>query len=270
MKPQTSLFFVITVLLSAQAANAQVARVPSPVAEGAAFSEDQLVAEGPDGARLVVGGAAMITAVSGSKILAVSQPSPEALKIALGDGAFALHVGSKPVVFEIAGATVEAAGALMTVSDRLVKVDALFDGGKVEAKRMVEVPAPAPAQEEEAADAKKPKKKGGKKEEEPQLVPQRLEPPPMELRITALEAGKTYRLSAGAEPEQASADEKRRVEEIPARLAAKPKQVALKPAPIEDPKDIAGASDGAGDMELAEIEAVEVEIEADCVEICTD
>jgi hypothetical protein len=270
MKPQFSLFFAIMGLLSASAAQAQVFRVPSPVDEGAVFSEDQLVAEGPDGARAVIGGAALITAVSGSKIVEVEQPDATSLRIALGDGGFIVQVGSRPVAFEIGGANVEASGALLTVSDNLVRVDRLFDGGKVEAKRMVPAPEPEPVPAEEPPQAKKPGKKGSKKVEEPP-PPQRLQPPPMEPRISALEAGKTYRMAVDSDPALASADESSRVDDVSSRLVDKPKPIVLKPVAVEDPADLAGAA-AKGDeaVELAEIEPVEVEIEADCVEICTD
>jgi hypothetical protein len=247
MKPLFALFVFISVLSASAAAMAQITRVPSPLAEDAAFPEGSLMAEGPDGARLIVGGAAMITATSGSRILEITQSEQDGVRITLGEGAFRVHVGSKPVVLEVGGSPIEAVGAVLLTADRegarLVQVVETFQGGRVEVKQAgptaVQVTEPGQGADGDAS--------------------------------APLEAGKAYRITSTTNPEPVSGDEKKHLEDLSDRLVGTRKPIVLKPVNIEDPNDLAGAAARAGEaMELAEIEAVEVEIEADCVEICTD
>jgi PAS domain-containing protein len=87
----------------------------------------------------------------------------------------------------------------------------------------------------------------------------------------ALNARQTYRINSDGALGTGSAEQDKYLKDMMPRLIAARKTPVLEPAGVEDPADLSGAGAKSDDsVEFAEIEAPEVEVEADCVEICTD
>jgi hypothetical protein len=134
-------------LIASSPALAAPVLVPHPTVAAIGFARNgeggELVARGGDGARLVAGGAAVITGAEGSKLTVGEGDVP---RVALGGGGFALHVGSRAIVAEVCGAEIEARGAeilVLAAGDTCtVRVEQLFRGGSVAIRGPEPVPIP--------------------------------------------------------------------------------------------------------------------------------
>ncbi len=233
MKRIASQIVAIALLGWASAAVALV-HVPSPLSKQAVFVADNksphaLTAIGEDGARIVVGEAVMITAIKGSRIKSIEKSESGLPHITLVSGGFRVHVGSKPIVLEIAGVAVDALQAELTVfeinSSWTVKIDAVLANGRISAQGVA-------AQE------------------------------------VVLKSGKVFQIARDTDVKPAPPFAAAHATKIAARLTERPKTSPLQPVAIEDASDLVSKTDASTDN--MEIDAVEIEIESDCVEVCIE
>ncbi len=216
----------------------EVVHIPRPIDAQAVFIQakeapnktDRLLVANKDGARVVVGGVAMITAVRHSEILKVDDSNARITRISLGKGGFYLHVGSTPVVFDLSKISVSAHQVALRVARHnggwLLETSALFGEGHVK----IMLP-------EDTVIAKK---------------------------------GQVFQISSGTVSVDASKEAGDHLKKISSRLKSNRSSPLLSPKDVEDPMDLATQTSKDDAITDIELEAIEVEVEAGCVEICVD
>jgi len=252
---------------------ADVVPVPSPGLPDAVLapaakqdgSAETWVAKGADGARAVVCGGALVTAVLGARLHAdcggATDEAPG--RIRLVSGGFHLHVGSAPLHVILGETTLEARSSELIAArlkdDWIVQIKPLDDtGGVAVLPPATPVEAEPPATADPTDDAA----------EQPPATPA---PPPAPL---ALEPGKRFVIGAGADPAEASRRGRMFLGKMVTRLvpsdqAATGRGPLLSARDVESPADFAiDAAAATGAMTDVEIEGIEVEV--GCVEICVD
>jgi hypothetical protein len=246
--------FVIAAMMPMDAMADDVVHVPGSIAKTARFTgasgQPMMVSQGGNGARVVVGKAAMITAMLGSTIVPrqrVSETHP--VRVELLAGGYLLHTGSEAVEFIIGKSTVRMRQAQMLVvqvsGNWYVKVTALFGEG------VAEVLVPAPHKNVEA-------------EPQAEVLP--------EFLVTVLPVGTGHRLDFERGPLRADVISKPHFSQIAGYLTpSSGNEMIIPQVDIEDPADYQAKSSKTSEMvEGVEIEDIEIEIEVDCVEICVD
>ncbi len=233
-----------------------------------------------EGATVVVGDKAMISASSGARLRVSGDGQSTEQPIELLEGGFQLHVGSKPSIFSLGDARLtvtEAKVAAIKVGDQwVVSVQSFFTAGT--ASITVELPPPPPpkVQPEEESDGKgdrrsRKKSRRKKKDEEQKIEPAPFVAPPKPIVHTQpLKKGEMVLLATKVKPAKAADSDQLAIVDLTARLTEAPVSgPVLSLKNVEDPIDLT-AQGVDRDAAFEDIEIEEIEVEAGCVEICID
>jgi hypothetical protein len=225
-----------------------------------------LIAQGADGARAVVCGAAVVTGVLGARLEADCTDDDEApVRIRLLEGGFHLHVGGTPMTVDLDGAQLEARSAELIAAKLkgswIVQVRLLGDSGAVLARQPTPPPA-APSVEAELPPT-----------DEPAAEPAEATPP-APLPPVPLASGTRYAVVPGEPPREASRRGRLFLGKMLSRLLpeterAQTRGTRLVARDVEHPADFAANAAAAAAL-MGDVEIEDIEVEVGCVEICVD
>lgn len=218
--------------------------MPSQISKKAVFTADAGDRESysavvADGAQAVFGEAALIAAIKGSR-LSLSAGVSQRFSVALEQGGFRIHVGSKPVEFALDGFSFETEQAEFVAvrleNGWLVEVVAVFSdkgsGGLRPLRMNVAYPDAGPP-------------------------------------AAMFKVGEAVRVEPGSGPVAGSEDDRKHLDEVLSLLTPRRLGPMLVYAKVEDERDLVSLQNPE-DENLGEIEIDPIEIEPTCVEICAD